>query len=77
MSTENKDQLSLVKMQFIEQIVAEQSLDTLKEWYSMYEEAKYVASLYTEEEELKKFGKEFEESLFQGFRKSKSNNIEP
>ena len=39
MATNNMHQLSLVKMKFIEQIVAEHSLDTLCEWFSMYEEA--------------------------------------
>ena len=69
MSTEYKDQLSLVKMQFIEKIVAEQSLDTLKEWYSMYTEAKYVASLDTDEEELKQFGINYKESIRRAFCK--------
>ena len=51
MSTDNMHQLSLMKMKFIEQIVAEQSLDTLHAWYNMYEEAKYLASLDSEEED--------------------------
>jgi len=77
MSAENKQELSLVKMKFIEQIVAEHSLDTLREWYSMYEEARYVASLYSKEEELIKFGAEFEESIKKGFINHNNKNVEP
>ena len=67
MATDSMHQLSLVKMKFIEQIVAERSLDTLREWFSMYEEARYVASLNSDEEELKEFRNKFEESIRKGF----------
>ena len=75
MSSENKYQLSLVKMKFIEQIVAEHSLDTLREWYSMYEEARYVASLNSDEKELKEFRAQYEESIKNGFHSSSTNNV--
>jgi len=75
MSSENKYQLSLVKMKFIEQIVAEHSLDTLREWYSMYEEARYVASLNSDEKELKEFRAQYEESIKNGFYSSSTNNV--
>lgn len=75
MSTDNMHQLSLMKMKFIEQIVAEQSLDTLHAWYNMYEEAKYVASLDSEEEELKEFHANYEESIRKGFCCRRKDNV--
>ena len=75
MSTDNMHQLSLMKMKFIEQIVAEQSLDTLHAWYNMYEEAKYVASLDSEEEELKEFRANYEESLRKGVCCRRKDNL--
>ena len=54
-------------MKMIEQIVSEQSLDTLQAWYDMYEEARYVASLDSDEEELIKYRAECEELLKKGF----------
>ena len=42
-----KDALSLKKMEFIQQIVSETSLDTLRA------EARYVAAMDSDEEELK------------------------
>jgi len=70
-------QLALMKMKFIEQIVSEHSLDTLREWFSMYEEARYVASLNSDEEELKEFRNQFEESIRNGFVRKRNNNVEP
>ena len=75
MSTDNMHQLSLMKIKFIEQIVAEQSLDTLHAWYNMYEEARYVASLDSEEEELKEFRANYEESIRKGFCCRKKDNV--
>ena len=68
--------LSLKKMEFIRHIVSETSLATLCSWLDMYEEARYVASLSSEEEELKEFRAEFEESIKKGFR-CKNNNVSP
>ena len=59
--------LSLKKMEFINQIISETSLDTLCSWLDMYEEARYVASISSDEEELKEFNAKFEESLKKGF----------
>ena len=67
MTTDYMHQLALMKMKFIEQIVSEHSLDTLRELFSMYEESLYVASLNSDEEELKEFRNKFEESIRKGF----------
>lgn len=45
--------LSLKKIEFIQQIIAERSLDTLCAWMDMYEEARFVAAMDSEEDELK------------------------
>ena len=45
--------LSLKKMEFIQLIVSEKSLDTLRAWMDMYDEARFVAAMDSEEEELK------------------------
>ena len=45
--------LSLMKMEFIQHIVSETSLDTLRAWMNMYDEARYVAAIDSDEEELK------------------------
>jgi hypothetical protein len=69
--------LSLKKMEFIRQIVSETSLDTLCSWLDMYEEARYVASLSSDEEELKEFCLKYEESIKKGFSRNTRNNVEP
>lgn len=58
--------LALKKMEFVKKIMDEQSLDTINEWYSMYDEARYVASLYSQEEELKEYHVKFEEDIKKG-----------
>ena len=45
--------LSLKKLEFIRQIMSQTSLDTLRVWMDMYDEARYVAAMDSEEEELK------------------------
>lgn len=45
--------LSLKKMDFIQQIVLERSLDTLRVWMDMYDEAREVAAMSSDEDELK------------------------
>ena len=45
--------LSQKKLEFIQQIVSEKSLDTLRVWMDMYDEARYVAAMDSDEEELK------------------------
>ena len=47
--------LSQKKLEFIQQIISETSLDTLCTWMDMYEEARYVASLDSDEPDLKEF----------------------
>ena len=65
--------LALKKVEFIKKIMDEQSLDTINEWLSMYDEARYVASLYTQEEELKKYHVKFEEDIKNGFIRHKQD----
>ena len=48
-----KAALSQKKLEFIQQIVSENSLDTLRVWMDMYDEARYVAAMDSDEEELK------------------------
>ena len=45
--------LSQKKLEFIQRIVSETSLDTLRAWLDMYDEARYVAAINSDEEELK------------------------
>ena len=59
--------LSLKKLEFIQQIMAETSFDTLCSWLEMHEEARYVASLDSDELELKEFNAQYNESIRQGF----------
>ncbi len=41
-----------LKQEFIQEIMSEQSFDTLKEWLYMHDEARYVASITSKEPEL-------------------------
>ena len=53
---DNKDYqntLSQKKIEFIQRIVSETSLDTLCSWMDMYDEARFVAAMDSNEEELK------------------------
>lgn len=43
--------LSQKKLEFIQQIVSEKSLDTLRAWMDMYDEARYMAAMDSDEEE--------------------------
>ena len=45
--------LSQKKIEFIQRIVSEHSLDTLRAWMDMYDEARFVAAMDSEEDELK------------------------
>ena len=47
--------------------MAETSFDTLCSWLEMHEEARYVASLDSDELELKEFNAQYNESIRQGF----------
>ena len=66
--------LSQKKLEFIQQIVSETSLDTLCAWLDMYDEARYVASLDSDEPELKEFNAQFNESIRHGFGR-KENEV--
>ena len=59
--------LSLKKLEFIQQIMAETSFDTLCSWLDMHEEARYVASLDSDETELKEFNIQYNESIRKRF----------
>ena len=48
-----KSALSQKKLEFIQQIISETSLDTLRAWMDMYDEARFVAAMESDEEELK------------------------
>lgn len=62
----DKATLSEKKLEFIQKIISETSRDTLCSWLDMYEEAKYVASIDSDEPELKIFNAQFNESIRQG-----------
>ncbi len=66
MQNSYNDSLAQQKIEFIEKIVSESSLDTLREWYSMYDEARYVASMNSNEEELKAYNKDFNDRIKRG-----------
>lgn len=63
--------LESLKVQFIQEVLSEQSFDTLQEWLSMREEARYAASITSQEPELMEFNKEFENSIKEGLLKSR------
>lgn len=67
--------LSQKKLEFIQQIVSETSLDTLCAWLDMYEEARYVASLDSDEPELKEFNAQFNESIRHGFGRKENEGL--
>lgn len=60
---EYETQLSKKKLEFIQQVMSETSLDTLCSRLGMYEEARYVASLDSDEPELKQFNVQYHESI--------------
>lgn len=62
MHEEYETALALKKMEFIQQITSEKSLDTLNEWLKMYDEARFVASMNSDEEDLKKEYSEFKKA---------------
>ena len=47
--------------------MAETSFDTLCSWLDMHEEARYAASLDSDEAELKEFNIQYNESIRKGF----------
>ena len=67
--------LSLKKLEFIQQILAETSFDTLCSWMAMHEEARYVASLDSDEAELKEFNVLYNESIREGFGRKETKGL--
>jgi hypothetical protein len=65
--------LALKKVEFIKKIMDEQSFDTINEWFSMFDEARYVASLYSQEEKLKEYHSKFKEEVKKGFIRHKQD----
>ena len=66
----SENTIESLKIELIQKVLSEQSYDTLKEWLYMHEEARYVASLTSNEPELIEFKKNFENSVLKGFSKS-------
>lgn len=66
-----KNTIESLKKEFVQKVMSEQSYDMLKEWLSMHEEARYVASLTSEEPELIKFKQDYENSIMKGFSESR------
>ena len=66
---------NLIEGYSLETLVAD--LDTLCSWLGMYEEARYVASLDSDEPELKEFSAQYNESIRRGFglKETKERNI--
>lgn len=58
--------LESLKNKFVQEVLSEQSFDTLTEWLNMHEEARYVASITSNEPELIEFNKNYEESIRKG-----------
>lgn len=62
-------ELALIKEEFIQKVMSEDSLDTLREWLYMYDEARYVASIHSDELELKEEYAQTMESFKHGWSK--------
>ena len=58
--------IETLKNKFVQEVLAEQSFDTLTEWLNMHEEARYVASITSNEPELIEFKKDYKESIRKG-----------
>ena len=66
-----KKTIESLKKEFVQKVMSEQSYDTLKEWLSMQEEARYVASLTSEEPDLIQFKQDYENSVMKAFSQSR------
>lgn len=64
-----QEELSSIKDVFIKKISSEDSLDTLREWLYMYDEARFVASIHSDEPELKEEYAKTMESFKHGWGK--------
>ena len=65
-----ENSIESLKNEFVKEVLSEKSYDTLKEWLHMHEEARYVASLTSDEPELIKFKQNYEDSILRGFAKN-------
>ena len=66
-----ENSIDSLKNIFVKEVLSEKSYDTLKEWLNMHEEARYVASLTSDEPELIKFKQNYEDSILRGFAKTR------
>ena len=58
--------LESLKIKFIQEVLSEQSYDALQVWLDMHEEARYAASISSNEPELIKFKEDYERSVYEG-----------
>ena len=65
-----KQSLESLKLEFIQEVLSEQSFDALQEWLDMHEEARYAASVTSNEPELIEFNRKYKESIKDGLMKS-------
>ena len=63
------EELALIKEEFIQKVKSEDSLDTLREWLYMYDEARFVASIHGDEPKLKEEYAQTMESFKHGWSK--------
>ena len=63
------EELASIKGEFIQKVKSEDSLDTLREWFYMYDEARYVASIHSDEPKLKEEYAQTMESFKYGWSK--------
>ena len=70
-----KQSLESLKLKFIQEVLSEQSFDALhdalQEWLDMHEEARYAASVTSNEPELIEFNRKYKESIKEGLMKSR------
>lgn len=66
-----KQSIESLKLEFIQEVLSEQSFDALQEWLSMHEEARYAASVTSNEPELIEFNRKYKESIKEGLLKSR------
>lgn len=61
------EEFASIKEEFIQKVKSEDSLDTLREWLYMYDEARYVASIHSDEPKLREEYTQTMESFKQGW----------
>lgn len=64
-----KQSLESLKLKFIQEVLSEQSFDALQEWLEMHEEARFAASITSNEPELIEFNRRYKESIKEGLMK--------